>query len=130
MRCTLWYLSVLSRITLKRKFLVLFQDVVLHSLCYLVSLTIWRYLVLNRQRWAIRREFERVGLTLLKDLLSARWDLLPTLQWVGSWLYCQGGRRFHSRELNRQPLRSDLGTSSLSYGNLGSSWTGNVITFC
>ena len=38
----------------------------------------------NLQHRAIRREFEHVGLTLLKDFLGAGWGLLPALQWVGS----------------------------------------------
>ena len=33
----------------------------------------------NIQRQAIRREYEPVGLILLKDPLGARWGLLPTL---------------------------------------------------
>ena len=33
---------------------------------------------INIQCRAIRREFERVGPTLLKDFLGARWGLLPT----------------------------------------------------
>ena len=35
---------------------------------------------------AIRRDFESVGPTLFKNPLDARWGLLPTLRWVGSWL--------------------------------------------
>jgi hypothetical protein len=48
------------------------------------------------------REFEHVGPTLLINPLDARWGLLPTLQWVGSWLLTysvsfsrQVERRFH-----------------------------------
>ena len=41
---------------------------------------------INNQRRAIRREFEPVGPTLLKNPLGAGWGLLPTLQWMGFWL--------------------------------------------
>ena len=41
---------------------------------------------INNERHAIRREFEPVRPTLLKDPLGAGWALLPTLRWVGSWL--------------------------------------------
>ena len=77
----------------------------------------------NIQHRAIHHEFKPVGLTLLKDPLDARWGSLRTLQWVGSWFFRQVKRRFQNRELNRQPLRSDLGTSPLTSGRLGSSWT-------
>jgi hypothetical protein len=40
----------------------------------------------NNQRHAIKREFEPVGLTLLKNPLNARWGLLLTLRRMGSWL--------------------------------------------
>jgi hypothetical protein len=40
----------------------------------------------NYQRWAIQREFEPIGSTLLKNPLDARCGLLPNLRWVGSWL--------------------------------------------
>ena len=44
-------------------------------------------LEINNQRRVILCEFEPVGSTLLKYLLGVRWGLLlPTLQWVGSWL--------------------------------------------
>ena len=78
------------------------------------------------QRRAIRREFEPVGPTLLKDTLGAGWGLLPILQWVGSWFFRQVERRYHNRESNRQPLCLDLSTSSLSSTNLGSSRTISV----
>ena len=42
--------------------------------------------LINNQHWTIRREFEPVDPNLLKNPLDARWGLLPTLQWVGSWL--------------------------------------------
>ena len=42
--------------------------------------------VLHNQRRAIQYEFEPVGPTLLKNPLGARWGLLLTLRWVGSWL--------------------------------------------
>ena len=41
----------------------------------------------NIQCRAIRREFEHVGPTLLKNLLGAGWGLLPTLQWMGSLIF-------------------------------------------
>ena len=41
---------------------------------------------ISNQHWAIRRELESVGPTLLKNLLGAGWSLPPTLRWVGSWL--------------------------------------------
>ena len=41
------------------------------------------------QRRAIRRNFELVGPTLLKDPLGAGWGLLPTLRWMGSWFFHQ-----------------------------------------
>jgi hypothetical protein len=78
-------------------------------------------------------EFEPVGLpTLLKNPLGARWSLLPTLQWVGSWLptylasfspSCQEKRRIMQWEVNRQPLHSEMGTSPLYPSSLGLSWT-------
>ena len=36
---------------------------------------------------AIRREFDLVAPTVLKNPLVIGWGLLPTLQWVGSWFY-------------------------------------------
>ena len=43
-------------------------------------------LYINNQCPAIWHEFELVGPTMFKNYLGARWGLLPTLQWVGSWL--------------------------------------------
>ena len=67
---------------------------------------------------------------MLKNPLGVRWGLLPTLQWMGSWLSTypasfvhQVERRFHSRKSNHQPLHSETGTSPLSPNSLGSSWT-------
>ncbi len=41
---------------------------------------------MSNQHRAIRREYQPVGLTLLKNLLAAGRDLLSTLWWVVSWL--------------------------------------------
>ena len=65
-------------------------------------------------------------LALLKDPLVTKWDLLPTMQWVGSWFFCEVERRFHIREWNCQPLCSDLGTFSLSSSSLGLSQTEGI----
>ena len=81
----------------------------------------------NIQYWAIRHEFEYVGPTPLKDPLGARWALMPTLRWVGSWFFRELERRFHGRESNYQPLRLDLGTSPLSSHSRGSSWTKYIV---
>ena len=58
---------------------------------------------INNQCWAIRREFQPVGPTLLKDPLGACWGLLPSWRWVASWLptnlddfFRQVERRFHN----------------------------------
>ena len=72
-----------------------------------------------------------VGLSKsLKNPLDAGWGLLPTLRWVGSWLLTYEACFFPSsrgkisqQESNRQPLHLEMGTSPLSPGNLGSSWT-------
>ena len=40
----------------------------------------------KNQRHEIRREFEPIGPTMLKNLIGAGWGLLPTLQWVDSCL--------------------------------------------
>ena len=59
---------------------------------------------IKNQRHAIWDEFELVGPILLKNPLDARWGLLPTLRWVGSWLltylisfFRQVERKFHIR---------------------------------
>jgi hypothetical protein len=88
----------------------------------------------NNQRHAIKREFEPVGLTLLKNPLNARWGLLLTLRRMGSWLPTylptylvdsppSSRDKNSQRGSNRQPLHSDLGTSPLSPNSLGSSRT-------
>ena len=41
----------------------------------------------KNQRRAIRREFEPIGPTMLKNPLDAGWGLLPTLWWVSSRLF-------------------------------------------
>ena len=55
---------------------------------------------------------------------------MPTLRWVASWfptyltsLFCQVEKRFHNGWLNRRPFYLEMGTSPLSPGTLGSSWT-------
>ena len=40
----------------------------------------------KNQCWTIQCEFEPIGPTMLKNPLDARWELLPTLQWMGSCL--------------------------------------------
>ena len=43
-----------------------------------------RTIIENKRKKAIRRKFEHVGPTLLKNPLDAMWGLLLALQWVGS----------------------------------------------
>ena len=78
---------------------------------------------INDQHWAIRREFEPVGPTVLENPLGARWGLLPTLQWVGSWLptylpsfFPSSREKISQRELNRQPLHSENAYLSIIIG--------------
>ena len=40
---------------------------------------------ITNQHQEIQCEVEPVGPTVLKHPLGARWRLLPTLRWVGSW---------------------------------------------
>jgi hypothetical protein len=75
---------------------------------------------MNNQRRAIRREFESVGLILLKNLLGAGWGLLSTLRWVGSWLptylanlVLPSREKISQWESNRQALHSEMSTSPL-----------------
>ena len=87
---------------------------------------------INNQHRAIRREFQSVGLTLLKNPVGAWWGLLPTLQWVGSWLPTymtsiffplSSREKISQWESNHQPLHLEMGTCPLSPGSLGSSLT-------
>ena len=76
----------------------------------------------------IRREFEPVGPTMLKNPLITEWYLLPTLRWMGSWLptylpnqfFSSSREKISQLESIRQPLHSKMGTSPSS---LESSWT-------
>ena len=70
----------------------------------------------NNHSQAIRREFEPVGPTLLKNLLGAGWGLPLTLRWADSWLptylaivvffFRQVKSRFHNGIWKWVPLHS------------------------
>ena len=67
---------------------------------------------------SLRHEFESIGPTLFRNPLGAGWGLLPTLQWVGSWLPTylaslsrQVERRFHY-------VGIELPTTSFGNGHL------------
>ena len=62
----------------------------------------------NIQRRAIRCEFEPVAPSILKDSFGGGWSLLPTLAVGALLVFRQVERRFHVRESNREPHRSDL----------------------
>ena len=95
----------------------------------LVQIRIHAYPYISNQHQAIQRNFEPIGLTLLKNPLGARWGLLSTLRWVASWLptylpsfFLPSSReKILQRESKHQPLHSEMGTSPLSPGSLQSS---------
>jgi hypothetical protein len=74
--------------------------------------------------------FLDVGYLLTKSLLGAGWGILPTLGWVGSCLptylpsfLLSSREKISQQESNHQSLHSEMGTSPLSPGSLGSPWT-------